>query len=75
MGLELELELTDTDHYMTSNGPKPLELRKSVIEVKGSEPETLSTRCIMWGPVWKTYDGSLQALRWTAYNPEATNAN
>ncbi|WP_281649047.1 penicillin acylase family protein [Parendozoicomonas sp. Alg238-R29] len=70
------LELTEDGQYMTSEGPKEFELREDVIAIKGQEAILHKTRYTIWGPVKQSrFDGSFQALRWTAQNPEATNGN
>ncbi|CAM3848756.1 penicillin acylase family protein [Parendozoicomonas haliclonae] len=72
----VNLELTEDGRYMTPEGPKAFDIHKSVIEVKGQEPVVEELRFSIWGPVIESeYDGSLKALRWTAHDPEATNAN
>ena len=70
------LETTDDDQYMTPDGPIPFQNRFSTIKVNGGIPQTMQVRYSLWGPVIRSkYDGSLQALRWTAHSPAATNAH
>ncbi|MTI13838.1 penicillin acylase family protein [Sansalvadorimonas verongulae] len=72
----VSLELTEEGLYKTSAGPREFDVREHTIDVKGQEPVIHKTRYTIWGPVSESkFDGSLQALRWTAHNPEATNSN
>ncbi|MCL6271963.1 penicillin acylase family protein [Sansalvadorimonas sp. 2012CJ34-2] len=69
------LEVTEDDHYITPDGPVPFQNRFSTVKVSGDTPQTMQVRYSIWGPVVRSkYDGSLQAIRWTAHNSEATNA-
>ena len=72
----VQLELTENGQYMTQGGPRSFQNRVSHIKVKGAAAQTVQIRYSIWGPVVSSkYDDSLQAIRWTAHNPEATNAN
>ena len=72
----VNIELTEDGLYKTAAGPRAFEEREHTIVVKGQEPVTHKTRYTIWGPVSESkFDGSLQVLRWTAHNPEATNSN
>jgi penicillin amidase len=74
-----DVVLLETDrsgaHYATAEGFEPFAELEEIILVKGAEPDRLLVRETRWGPViGKDHRGRLLALRWTAHDPQAVNA-
>jgi penicillin G amidase len=58
------------DAYLTPEGPRPLEHRAEVLEVRGGAAEPLDVEETVWGPVIDTdHLGRRRALLWTARLP------
>jgi penicillin amidase len=72
----LETADTDSTRYRTPDGWATLERMAEVIEVHGSEPDTLWIDESIWGPIWD-HDivGRPRALRWTAHDVDGVNVN
>ena len=73
--LFVERVTADGKRYETPEGPRPFEVRREEIPVKGREPETLEVRSTRHGPVisdafteerGRPEDGRVLALAWTA---------
>lgn len=72
----LELDPGNPERYRTPGGFRAFDVSHEQIAVRGSEPVALRVRSTIWGPViGKDHRGRLQALRWLAHSPEATNLN
>ncbi len=70
----VELDPADPDRYRTADGWRAVEIHEETIEVKGGEPETLTIRETIWGPIIRhDHRGRPLAFRWVAYDPEAAN--
>jgi penicillin amidase len=62
------------DSYLTAEGPRKFGLETETLEVAGGEPETLTIRKTIWGPViGDDGNGHALALAWTAHRPGATD--
>ena len=70
------------DQYMTSQGPKDFITRRTIIQIKGSEPETITMRWSESGPILPgshydlgtiTPEGDVAALEWTALSGADTS--
>jgi penicillin G amidase len=70
----LETDPDDSTRYRTPDGWRSFEHRSEVIDVAGSEPDTLWFDETIWGPLWsKDSKGRPLALRWIAHDPQAVN--
>ena len=70
----LELEPGAPDRYRTPDGFRRFDVWNEQIAVRGADPVAVRVRSTIWGPVvGKDHRGRLQALRWLAHVPEATN--
>ena len=81
---DLHIERLNPDspgEYLTPDGYKPFEVRRSIISVKGAEPQTITLRWTENGPVLPaehfnlgavTPPGHVMSLSWTALTPEDT---
>ncbi|MFU8776353.1 MAG: penicillin acylase family protein [Roseovarius sp.] len=76
-----ELNPDNSDEYRTPDGWKPFRTTRSIIEIKGADPVTLTLRWTDNGPVLPgshynlaevTPSGHVAALNWTAFNPNDT---
>lgn len=77
-----ELNPSDQTQYRTASGWKPFETRRTIIEVKGAAPVTITLRWTDNGPVLPTSHFDLAAvtpqnavmsLSWTALDPADTS--
>ena len=70
----LESHPEDDGRYLTPDGYRDLDIHRELIRVKGGEDAVLVVRSSRWGPViGRDRQGRLQAVRWLAAMPEATN--
>ncbi|MGM0439885.1 MAG: penicillin acylase family protein [Chlamydiota bacterium] len=69
------IEKTDEKHYLTVEGPKPIQFESEIIKVKGQEPVELEIAKTEWGPIVpnQEYFGKPVALKWIAYEEGAMN--
>lgn len=64
----------DGARYMTPSGPQAFEVHTESILIDGGEPETLTVRNTIWGPVdGPDAQGRLHAVVWVAHSPEGMN--
>lgn len=73
-----DLVLLDTDErrqrYQTPEGPRPFEIVRETITVKGAPAETVEILETRWGPVLdRDHQGRWRALRWVAHDLQAVN--
>ena len=77
-----ELNPENPEQYRTPEGFKPFKTRKSIIEIAGADPVTLTLRWTENGPVLPgsqfslgavTPKGHVASLAWTALNPRDTS--
>ena len=60
----------DPTRYQTPDGPRPFDVRRESIAVKGGAPVALDVRTTIWGPVVaRDHRGRDLALRWVAHDP------
>lgn len=72
--VRLEIDPADSSRYRVPEGWESFEMIAEVIEVSGSEPDTLWIRQTRWGPVWtRDMSGAPMVLRWSAHDVEAVN--
>ncbi len=72
--IRLERGPGGADSYLTADGPREFEFETEMLEVAGGDPESLTIRKSIWGPViGEDGDGHLLALAWTAHRPGATD--
>ncbi|MCU0305335.1 MAG: penicillin acylase family protein [Thermoanaerobaculales bacterium] len=65
---------SDGETYRTPEGPRPFEVHRETIEVRGKPAETLDVRWTIWGPVVdEDHLGRPRALRWVAHDPEGAD--
>ncbi len=61
-------------HYLTPEGPRPLQRVRETIRVKDSADNVLAIDATPWGPVFDVdHRGRRRALRWVAHDPRAVN--
>ncbi|GAA6151863.1 penicillin acylase family protein [Pseudoteredinibacter isoporae] len=69
-------EVPDGEYYQTPTGPRPYEIYRELIEVKGEEPVSLRVKNTIWGPVLgNDHRGRKLAMRWVAHDAEGANMN
>ena len=72
--IELEIPADQPDHYQTPDGPRPFEISREIIKIKGSADQVLETESTIWGPVLGAdHRGRKRALRWVATDPLGVN--
>ncbi len=66
----IEEDPTDPDRYLTARGAQHFTIREEVISRSGGEPETITVRETVFGPILPSRDpGSpLMALQWTGFD-------
>src|SRR5262249_30655238 len=74
--IEIDLDATDPQRYLTPDGSRPLEHDRELIKVKGRADVALDIQSTIWGPVvGRDHRGRPRALRWVALDPEGVNFN
>ena len=64
----------DAATYMTPTGRQPFEVHTETIAIDGEDPETLTVRNTIWGPVdGPDAQGRLHAVVWVAHSPSGMN--
>lgn len=72
----LAITLTDGDHYLTSQGERPLKLHRERIRVKGAPDFEQVQHLTIWGPLQsKKFRGRGLVARWVARECQALNLN
>jgi penicillin amidase len=70
----IDVNPENPDEYQTPNGYIPFERISEVIKVRGQDPVVFDIVKTVWGPVLsQSFMGQPIALRWAAYEPDATN--
>lgn len=70
----LEQDPADPRRYRTPAGYRELQTHQEIIEVRGTDPETLTVESSIWGPVLDTdRQGRQRVVHWLAHEPEAAN--
>ncbi|HSG63412.1 MAG TPA: penicillin acylase family protein, partial [Gammaproteobacteria bacterium] len=70
----LETDPGDPTRYRNPDGWTEIETHDEIIAVRGQEPEHLTVRSTIWGPVLDSdRRGRPRAVRWLAHEPEAVN--
>lgn len=69
-----EVNPEQPDTYRVPGGYVPFNDRQEILHVKGGEPETITVRETIWGPVsGQDYRGRPVALQWLAHRAGASN--
>ncbi len=72
----LEIAPDNPRRYLSPDGWLEIERHAEIIEIAGSDPDTLWVEETIWGPIWTTdTKGRRLALRWTAHDVQAANLN
>lgn len=72
----LDLDRTDSNRYQTPDGWQRFTHYNEEIAVAGREPERLTVRWTIWGPVIGTdFMGRLRAARWVGHAPDRLGAS
>lgn len=71
--VELELDPENMDRYMTTEGSKAFSYRYEDFKVKGGKMERRTYKESVWGPVFENKEGTLLALKWTAFEGDGVN--
>ena len=70
----IDVQPDNPDRYLSPEGYEDFQEHVEIIEVKGSEPVSLTVRQTRWGPVIDTdHRDRPRAFRWLAHLPEGTN--
>jgi penicillin amidase len=72
--VELEVDPSNPDIYLTPDGSERFEYYGETIEVSSGESFELEVKQTIWGPVIdQDHEGKLRALRWTAHDSRSVN--
>lgn len=67
--VRIEPDPRDPGKYLTPGGPKPFDVFRETIAIKGAESAVVPVRWTMWGPVvWKDARGHDYAQHWIAHD-------
>jgi penicillin G amidase len=69
----VEPDPADSSRYRTPEGPRPFQVHKEMIHVRGGQNESLEVRETIWGPVKVDARGRTEAICWVAHDPEGIN--
>jgi penicillin G amidase len=70
----LDVDPSDASRYLTPAGAQPFLEHKEIIAIKGAEPQSLSVRETIWGPVVDAdRSGRPRVAHWVAHLPGAVN--
>lgn len=65
----VEVDPTDSLSYRTPDGPEPFRIRQELLEIRGTEPDSLSVVNTRWGPIlFRDHENRPMALRSPAFD-------
>jgi penicillin amidase len=72
----VEPDARNANHYLTPDGPKPIERFKDPIAVKGAEADPFESEWTIWGPIVRTdFRGRRLAQHWVAHDIDRLTSN